>query len=223
MTALEWSPERVERKAISIFEHSQALIKGHFVFSSSKHGDAYLNKDLIYAHPALFTELARMLASLCSMSRPQIIVGASMGGALLANRVASVFYEAGFSNILSAYAEEIMIEKEKIRVFRREYDKLIESKRVLVVEDIGTSGDTTRKVVRAVRLIGGEVTGIGVVWNRGEVDLSDLKVPLVRYLVKKIVGMLYSESECPMCKEGMPINTSVGEGEEFVLKKKRGF
>lgn len=191
----------------------------HVVYSSGRHGSDYVNKDFLYAHVKLFNRISDMLAAISSVSNPQIVVGASMGGALLANRVAMRFEENQFCGMLSAYAEEETdVRGNRIRVFKREYDRLIAGKKILLVEDICTTGDTIRKLTSAVRKVGGEIVALAGIWNRGGVNFNDLKISRVKFLIN-ISLCSYLAYECPMCRADIPINIEVGRGAEFLAKK----
>lgn len=104
-------------------------------------------------------------------------------------------------------------------VIKRGYDKLIAGKKVLVVEDILTTGGSVKKTVEAVRAIGGEVAGVAALCNRGGVTAEDIgDVPELFSLVN-ITLESWEASECPLCAQGVPINTSVGKGKEFLSQQ----
>ena len=94
-------------------------------------------------------------------------------------------------------------------------------KRVLVVEDILTTGGSARKVVEAVRAIGGNVVGVGVLCNRGGVTAQDLaNVPKLEVLVNISLDA-WNEADCPLCKQGVPVNPDVGKGREFLARRQQ--
>ena len=91
--------------------------------------------------------------------------------------------------------------------------------RVLVVEDILTTGGSVKKVIEATRAIGGEVVGLGVLCNRGGITSHDVgDVPKLFALVNVTLES-WTEAECPLCAKGIPINTDVGKGRDFLARK----
>ncbi len=104
-------------------------------------------------------------------------------------------------------------------VIKRGYDKLITGKNVLVVEDVLTTGGSVRKVIEATRAIGGNVIGVGALWNRGGITSQNVaNVPKLISLVNRKLDE-WDEKDCPLCKQGVPININVGKGREFLLRK----
>jgi orotate phosphoribosyltransferase len=104
-------------------------------------------------------------------------------------------------------------------VVKRGYDKLVKGKRVLVVEDVLTTGGSVRKVVEATCVAGGEVIGVAALVNRGNVKTTDIgNVPALAALVSISLDA-WDENDCPMCKGGTPVNTDVGKGREFLARK----
>jgi orotate phosphoribosyltransferase len=114
--------------------------------------------------------------------------------------------------------ESLVIKKDDF-VFRRGYDKLIPGKQVLVVEDVLTTGGTVKKVVGAVRELGGIVVGVGALVNRGGITAKDVgDVPRLGALIN-ITLDVWDEKACPLCEQGVPINTDVGKGREFLDRR----
>jgi orotate phosphoribosyltransferase len=104
-------------------------------------------------------------------------------------------------------------------VIKRGYDKLIAGKNVLVVEDILTTGGSAKKVVEVTRAIGGNVVGLGVLCNRGEITPQDVAdVPKLTSLVNVKLDA-WDEATCPLCEQNVPVNTDVGKGREFLARK----
>ncbi len=122
---------------------------------------------------------------------------------------------------MGVYAEKA---DDETFVIRRGYDKLVAGKRVLVVEDVLTTGGSAKKVVEAVRAIGGEVIGLGVLCNRGGITPQDVgDVPELFALVNVKLDA-WDEEECLRtgpCSKGIPINTDVGKGREYLAKKQQ--
>jgi len=102
--------------------------------------------------------------------------------------------------------------------FNRGQVEFISGKRVLVVEDILTTGGSAKLVVEAVRKAGGEVVGVAAICNRGKVTAEMVGVDQLWSAVT-VDMVTYDPAECPMCSQGVPITTEVGHGKEFLAAK----
>ncbi len=201
-----------EKEVLEIFEKTGAIIQNsHIVYTSGKHGSAYINKDAIYPYTQFTLVLCREIGNHFLGENIEVVAAPAIGGVGLAQWVAYYMGPYAKSGVLAVYAEEEIKDGEKIRVFRRGYDKLIPGKRVLVVEDILTTGGSAKRVVDAVKKLNGEVIGLGVLCNRGGVKAEDIGVPEL-FALANIKMDAWTPNECPLCKEGVPINTEVGKG-----------
>lgn len=198
-----------------------AVITGsHIVYTSGKHGDAYVNKDAIYVHTGITSELCQIMASEYQPDQVDVVAGPTIGGVVLSQWVAHhLNLRRQTGETYSVYAEEEEDSTGKIRVFKRGYDKLLQGKNVVVVEDILNTGGSARKVIDAVRKCGGNVVGLSVLCNRGGVGPQDVGGVPVRALMD-VSLQAWDEDECPLCKNNEPINTQVGKGKAFLDKKK---
>ncbi|HEX5689958.1 MAG TPA: phosphoribosyltransferase family protein [Roseiflexaceae bacterium] len=197
-----------ERTSLEIFEDVGAILTNtHVVYTSGRHGSTYVNKDALYPHTSETAELCGRIAAHFADLQPEVVAGPTIGGVLLAQWIAhqSPPLPDG-RRALAVFAEE----HDGARVFRRGYADLIPGKRVLVVEDILTTGGSARKVVDAVRALGGEVIGLGALCNRGGVQAADLGAPeLFALLTLELES--WDAAACPLCRQGIPLNTRVGK------------
>lgn len=207
-----------EKEVMKCLAETNAIITdSHFVYTSGRHGSTYINKDAVYPHTDAISKLCKEIARRFQDRDIDIIAGPTVGGVILSQWVAH--YLSVFKNrkILSVFAEE---DESRNRFFKRGYDKLIEGKNVLIVEDILTTGGSVKKVVDAVKMLGGIVVGVAALCNRGGVKEEDIGgVPFLDALVK-IDLESWDEAECPLCREGVPVNTNVGKGKFFVCGAK---
>lgn len=204
-----------QRSPYEILATVGALLQGHFVLTSGKHAEQYVNKDALYPHTAETSQLCRDIAGFADPGT-QMVAAPAIGGVILSQWVAHHLSVLLGSDILAVYAEP---GPNDTLVFKRGYDLLIPQKRILVVEDVLTTGGSAKKVVDAVRALQGEVVGVGVLSNRGGVTAEQLgNVPWLHALTT-IPMESWTAEDCPLCKEGMSVNTEVGKGAEFRARK----
>lgn len=170
-----------------------ALLSGHFRLSSGRHSDRFVQKFRILEDPLLLEPVARAMARRFRERRPTIVVGAAVGGILLAYEVAR---QLG--------TKAIFVEKENgVPALRRGFT-LAPGDRALIVEDVVTTGLSVREVIEVVRRSGAEIVGVGAIILRSfdklgmpdgvEIDAL-LELPL----------QSYGEDECPQCRNGVPL------------------
>lgn len=202
-------------EARQILESCQALVTGgHFVYKSGQHGDAYVNKDAVYLHPVEISRLCCLMAYMFVDKGVNAVIGPVQGGIILSQWVASHLAALDTPDVLSVFADRS--EDGQGFIIKRGYDKVLAGKRVLVVEDILTTGGSAKAVVEAVRAVGGEVVGVGAICNRGQVTVAQLgNVPALSALVEFNLTT-YDFSECPLCRANVPVRTDLGKGREFL-------
>lgn len=203
-------------KVLEILRRVGAIITdSHLVYTSGKHGSVYINKDAVYPHTADISEICKMMASKFKNSDVQVVAGPSLGGIILSQWVAHHLSQMKGKEILGVYTEKT---PEKNQIFTRGYDKHVKGKKVLVVEDITTTGGSVRKVVDSVKAAGGQVLGVCVMVNRNA-EINDGVVGAPFHPLAFMAASAYDEAECPLCKQNVPINTEVGKGREYLAKK----
>jgi orotate phosphoribosyltransferase len=199
-------------RATAILAESGAVIRdGHVVYTSGRHGSAYVNKDAVYPHTERVRELCGLLAEAGRPLGADVVCGPAMGGIILAQ------WTGHHLGLPAVYAEKAT---EGGMVLRRGYDRLVHGRRVLVVEDVVNTGGSLADTIRAVRAAGGTVVGAVALCNRGGVTAAALDVPALHALVELSLESWTAE-ECPLCRRGVPIDTTVGKGREFLAAQGR--
>jgi len=127
---------------------------------------------------------------------------------------------------LKNYIEKILDETndpkaEDTFVLKRGYDKIVKGKKVLITEDVLTTGGSVAKSIQAIREAGGEVVGAVAICNRGGVTAEMLGIPFLTAFMN-IDLPSWPEDECPMCKADKPINVEVGHGKKYLEQKTGG-
>jgi orotate phosphoribosyltransferase len=206
-----------EEKVKKILAQANAVLtNGHFVYVSAKHGDKYINKDAIYPHTNLVRQLAKMWAEDFKDSGVEVVVGPAMGGIILSHDTASELSKILKKDIPGVYAEK---DGEGGFSFTRGYDSFVKGKKVLVVEDILTTGGSVKKVIELTKEAGGKVVGLGAIANRGNVKAKDVGVKKLDALITLEFNAMEAK-DCTLCKSGIPVNTNVGKGKLFLAGKK---
>ncbi len=172
-----------------------ALKTGHFLFSSGRHSDLYLEKFDLLRDPRATERVCAGFVDAFSGDGIDVVVGPTTGGILLA------FETARQMGLPAAYAERAEDGSDE-RVFKRGTE-FPEGSRVLVVDDILTTGGSVRNTLDALKAHPVEIVGIGVLVDRsgGEVRFDD--VPLKALASQKIDS--WQPSECPLCRDGVPL------------------
>lgn len=174
------------------FERAGAFLKGHFVYTSGRHGADYLEKFRILEDPAATTTLAEMIATRFREAAVQLVAGPTTGGIILAFEVARQL------GVKAVYAER---GPSGGRVLRRGF-VVPAGARVLVVDDIVTTGGSVQEMVACIETAGGVVVGVGVLGDRTG-GFHQLAVPFYACLTVEFPS--YSPQACPLCAEGMPV------------------
>lgn len=181
--------EAGQRQAREIFERSGAILNGHFVYTSGRHGRVYMEKFRVLER-AQFTEpLCRMIADRFAGSGAEVVAGPTTGGIILAYEVGRLMGLPG-----------IFCEKDPGggRVFRRGFT-IHPGQRVLVVDDIVTTGGSLRDSFDAVTALGGEIAGVGVLADRSG---GTVAVPHPYFACLEVGFDSWAPEDCPMCAAG---------------------
>jgi len=176
--------DRIEQ----IFATTGALLEGHFLLSSGRHSNRYVQCASVLQYPCYTDELAEELASRFRDDKVEVVIGPAMGGIIVAYEVARKLGVKG-----------MFCERENGKMKLRRGFTVAPGQRVLVVEDVITTGGSVREVMDVVREQGGEVIGVAALVDRsgGKVDFG---VKTEAALVVDIET--YEPDNCPLCKAG---------------------
>lgn len=202
---------------IQILKSVGAIIAdSHFVFTSGKHGDIYINKDTLYPHTDKVSQVGKMFAEKHKDLDIDVVVGPALGGIILSTWTAYHLSQIKGKEILGVYTEKDSVSNQ---VFTRGYDKLVSGKNVLIVEDITNTGGSIKKVINSVKEIGGNVVASCVMVNRDPDNITSETIGAPFSSLGVLKTTIYDESECPLCKNNAPINTEVGHGKKYLASK----
>ncbi len=207
-----------EQEVLEILQNVGAFRSGHFVFTSGRHGDSYVNKDALYTHTHDLSRLCRAIAEHFSKKGVEVVIGPAVGAAILSQWVAYHLTEITGKEVYAAFADK---DGQGGFVIKRGYEKVIASKKTLVVEDLTTTGGSLKKVVEAARASQANVVAAVVICNRGNVEKKDVGSPPEFLSLVKLQLDSWSESECELCSNNIPVNTDIGHGREFIARQKK--
>jgi orotate phosphoribosyltransferase len=189
-------PQTVARLA---FESAGAFLRGHFVYTSGRHGADYLEKFRILEDPRATMTLAAMIVERFRGLAPELIAGPTTGGIILAYEVAR-----------QLTVEAIYVERGEGagRVLRRGFE-IAPGARVLVVDDVVTTGGSLLETTSCIEDAGGTVIGIGVLADR-TAGRTESRIPFFACLTVAVPS--YPPDECPLCAAGVPVAKARGSG-----------
>ncbi len=176
----------------STIRDSGAYLEGHFLLTSGRHSPVYWEKFRILEHPDVTEKLCAPIAIRFSGERVELVAGPTTGGIILAHEVGR---QLG--------TRVIFAEKDgEQRVFHRGF-AIKPGQRVLVVDDVLTTGKSVCEVIEAVRKAGGKVIGVAVLVDRSEEE-PDFGAPFFScFRAPKVTT--YTAAECPLCAKGLPL------------------
>jgi len=185
---------------------SGALKAGHFVLSSGRHSDQYIEKFDLLRKPAATSDVCQLIADLFRDQAVDVVVGPTTGGVILAFEVARQL------GIAAAYAER-STDGEGAREFRRG-TTFSSGTRVLIVDDILTTGGSLRETLEALAAHPVTVAGVAVLVDRSG-GQADLGAPYTALATLDIAT--WDAADCPLCRRGEPVvkpGTTPGAGSE---------
>lgn len=174
--------EQIEK----IFLDAGALLTGHFLLSSGLHSDKYLEKFRIFERPDLHEKIITALLAKFDTSQVETVIGPALGGVIMAS-------EAGRQlGVRAVYSE-----KEGSKLTLRRGFRLEKGEKVIIVDDIVTTGGSLKETVAIAEDAGAEIIGIGVLADR-----SGGKVTLGNYNYQALMNVdlkVYEPDSCPLC------------------------
>lgn len=178
-------------RVLGILKEAGVLLEGHFLFTSGRHSNKYLQCAKIFRNTKYSEELCADLAEKYKDENIEVVIGPALGAIQMAYEVSR---HLGCENFFAEREDGVM-------TLRRGF-AVEPNQRVLVVEDVVTTGGTVKEVIKLVEQVGGIVAGVGVVVDRTN-GKADFGVPF-----KAVISMdveSWTAQECPICKTGEPL------------------
>jgi len=182
---------RNEGEVLKILEKNRALLSGHFLLSSGLHSNRYVQCALVLQYPDYAAFLAGELAKKFGKKKIDVVVSPAIGGIVIGQEVARALKCRGI------FAERV----EGKLTLRRGFD-IKKGEKVLVVEDVLTTGGSVREILKIVREKKAKPVGIAAIVNRSIKSLN-FAIPVRSLLRLKI--KTFDAQHCPLCREGVPL------------------
>jgi orotate phosphoribosyltransferase len=176
---------------LSVFRSVGALLEGHFKLSSGLHSPGYLQCALVLQHPTHAEAMGKALGARLSSSRATVVLSPAMGGIVIGHEVARAL------GVRAIFAER----QEGVLTLRRGFS-LSPSDRVAVIEDVVTTGGSTRETMAVAKAAGATVLAAGAIVDRSG-GASNLGVPFDA--LASLDLPTYEPDACPLCASGSPV------------------
>lgn len=178
-----------EQDVLKLLEETNAVMHGHFLLTSGLHSPMYVEKFNVLQHPKYTEQLCQELAKAFANDGVELVIGPVTGGILLAHEVGKALG-----------TRAIFTERDGGKMTLKRGFEIPKGTKVLVVEDIVTTGGSVFEVLDVVKEHGGEIVGVGLLVDRsgGKVDFGSKTKALLTLNIQT-----YSAEDCPMCKEGI--------------------
>jgi orotate phosphoribosyltransferase len=174
-----------------LFKKSGAFLEGHFLLSSGLHSPQYVEKFRVLEYPEYTEQLCKDIAEHFKNDNVELVIGPMTGGIILAHEVAKALH------VKSMFTERV----DNIMSLRRGFN-FKNGARILLVEDIVTTGGSIFEVMKLIEKLGGNIVGVGYLVDRsgGKVNFGVKQYPLV-----KLDIVTYQPDNCPLCKNGIEL------------------
>jgi len=183
--------------SMALFEETGAYLHGHFRLTSGLHSGEYLQCAKVLAHPQYAERLGRALSekinSLLDGAAIDVVVSPAMGGIVIGHEVARALGARSLFTERDAATNAMML--------RRGFE-ILPSEKAVVIEDVITTGGSTREVADTVSAAGAKVLAAGSIIDRSG-GRADVGVP--RVALETLEAIAYQPEECPLCRQGLPL------------------
>jgi len=179
-----------KKQLLDLYEAKGALLKGHFLLSSGRHSDQYLQSALILQYPDIAEKLGKALAEKFKGTEIDVVVGPAMGGIIVAHETARAL------GVRALFTERV----DGMVSLRRGFS-LREGERALICEDVVTTGKSVKEVIALLESLKVEIAGVGFLVDRsnGETSFGYQAQALLTLDVTS-----YDPDDCPLCRRGIP-------------------
>jgi orotate phosphoribosyltransferase len=178
----------------------------HIVLRSGRHTSEYVAKPFVTTEPTFTEGLGDIIAAHFSRCPVDLVLTTGYSAGLLGHCVARA--HPGRPRFIFATKERTGGKRPDVSLIPEYRAFFAEGGRVLIVEDILTTGETAKELIKLVESMGGQVIGIGAIWRRS--TGMQFKYPLFTVVTRDVPT--FAPDECPMCRQGIPVNRTPGWG-----------
>jgi orotate phosphoribosyltransferase len=183
---------------LRLLTRTEALLEGHFLLSSGRHSDRYFQCARLLQHPRLAARVGKALGALCAPFGAELVVSPALGGIIIGHEVGRALGRRA-----------IFTEREQGVMRLRRGFAIQPGEKVLVVEDVVTTGKSTLEAAAAVRESGGEIAGLAAIVDRS--DGPNFPYPFRSLLRLQVAN--FAPADCPLCRAGAPPPVKPGSRE----------
>lgn len=175
--------------ALKHFEETNALLNGHFILTSGLHSPQYLQCALALQFPADASRFGRSIAEMFADAKIDTVASPAIGGLVIGYAVAEALN-----------TRFIWVERQNEQMVLRRGFQVKPGERILVVEDVMTTGGTTKEAINCLKSLGADVVAAATIVDRsnGKAEVGINRMSLITLDVAT-----YPPPECPMCQEGI--------------------
>lgn len=178
------------QQALKIFEQSGAILKGHFLLTSGRHSDTYMQCAKLFVYPDKASEICRALKEKLTGLKIDFVASPAIGGIIMGYEVAR-----------QLNVPNVFFERENGQMSLRRGFEIPKGANVLVVEDVVTTGGSVKEVMLKVKELSASVIAVASVVDRSN-GAVDFGVDFINVLSLDVKS--YEEADCPLCKQGIP-------------------
>lgn len=176
-----------ESSVLDVLKECNAFLEGHFLLSSGLHSPAYVQCAQLLQYPGRAGLICAAIAELWKEERPDVVVGPAMGGIIVAYEVARAL---GAKALFTERVDGVVQLRRNFQIHKND--------KIIVSEDIITSGKSAKEAVKALQDMGGNVIGVTSIGNRSKSNPFDIPFkPLVNFDFP-----VFQPDSCPLCEKG---------------------
>jgi orotate phosphoribosyltransferase len=181
----------MDQKILDIFRKTGALLEGHFKLTSGLHSPSYFQCALVLQYPEYGTLLAGRICDYFKHRDIDVVISPAIGGIVVGQEVGRQLGK-----------RTVFAEREDGKMQLRRNFKLTQNERVLVCEDVVTTGGSVFEVIELVKNAGAVIGGVGYIVDRSN---GMVNFHCEQYAVLKLEVISYQPQECPLCQQGIPV------------------